>query len=51
MEFLKRLYSDKHGIYKKSPAPLGGTIHVLGVTLESEIREYPKQRGQVKTIP
>lgn len=50
MEFLKRLYSDKHGIYKKSPAPLGGTVHVLGVTLEGEIREYPKQRGQVKTI-
>lgn len=50
MEFLKRLYSDKHGIYKKSPPPLGGAVHVRGVTLEGEIREYPKQRGQVKTL-
>jgi hypothetical protein len=50
MEFLKRLYSNKHGIYRKSPAPLGGTVHVLGVTPQGAIREYPKQRAQVKTL-
>ena len=51
MEFLKRLYSADHGIYKKPRAPLDGKVHVLGVTREGEIREYPKQRGQAKTLP
>lgn len=50
MEFLKRLYSDRHGIYKKSPAPLGGDVHVLGVTRGGEIRTYPKIRSQMKTL-
>jgi hypothetical protein len=50
MEFLKRLYSDKHGIYKKSPAPLGGDVHVFGVSLDREIRRYPKIRSQAKTL-
>jgi hypothetical protein len=51
MEFLKRLYSDKHGIYKKSPAPLGGDVHVFGVTVRGEIRKYPKIRRQVQSLP
>jgi hypothetical protein len=50
MEFVKRLYSDRHGIYKKSPAPLGGDVHVFGVGLDGEIRHYPKIRTQVKTL-
>jgi hypothetical protein len=50
MEFLKRLYSEEHGIYKRSPAALGGEVHVFGVTLKGEIRAYPKKRSQVKTL-
>jgi len=50
MEFMKRLYSAKHGIYKDSPSPLGGVVHVLGVTVDGEIREYPKIRGQARTL-
>lgn len=50
MEFLKRLYSVDHGIYMSSPAPLGGAVHVLGVKVDGEIREYPKKRGQAKTL-
>jgi hypothetical protein len=48
MEFLKRLYSDKHGIYKKAPPPLGGVVHVFGVTLDREIWKYPKIRDQAR---
>jgi hypothetical protein len=47
MEFLKRLYSQEHGIYKKSPAPLGGVVHVFGVTLEGEIRQYFKNTMKI----
>lgn len=50
MEFLKRLYSDKHGIYRKSDAPLGGDVHVFGVTREGEIRKYPKIRSQTRIL-
>lgn len=50
MEFLKRLYSEKHGIYKKSPAPLAGDVHVLGVTRDGDVRKYPKIRGQAHTL-
>lgn len=50
LEFMKRLYSAKHGIYKKSPAPLGGKVHVFGVTREGEIRDYPKFRSQAHTL-
>jgi hypothetical protein len=50
LEFLKRLYSDKHGIYKKGPAPVGGTVHVFGVTRNGEIRDYGKHRDQVRVI-
>jgi hypothetical protein len=50
MEFVKRLYSDKHGIYKKSPAPLGGLVHVVGAARDGEIRGYPKIRPQAKTL-
>lgn len=47
LEFLKRLYSEKHGIYKKSPAPLGGDVHVFGVALDGEIRKYSKNRAKI----
>ena len=50
IEFLKRLYSDRHGIYKKSPAPLDGDVHVFGVGLDGQIRQYPKIRTQAKTL-
>jgi len=50
MEFLKRLYSGKHGIYKKSPGPLGGDVHVFGVTRDGVIWKYPKIRSQAKSL-
>lgn len=52
MEFLKRLYSADHGVHKTSaaPAPIGGIVHVLGVSRDGEVRQYPKKREQAKTI-
>jgi hypothetical protein len=50
IEFLKRLYSGKHGIYRRSPAPLGGQVHVLGVSSTGEVRQFPKIRKQAKTL-
>jgi len=50
MELLKRLFSKKHGLYKESPAPIGGEVHVLGANVAGEIREYPKIRSQAKTL-
>lgn len=50
MEFLKRLSSKKHGIYTKSPASLGGEVHVLGVDRNGVMKTYPKIRGQAKVI-
>jgi hypothetical protein len=44
LEFVKRLYSQKHGIYRKSPAPLGGNVHVVGVGRDCVIRKYSKIR-------
>jgi hypothetical protein len=48
MEFLKRLYSREHGIYKKSPAPIDGVAHVVGVARDGEVWEYPKRRSQAQ---
>jgi hypothetical protein len=50
MEFLKRLSSKKHGIYTKSPAPLGGEVHVLGIDRNGVMKTYPKIRAQAKVI-
>jgi hypothetical protein len=50
MELMKRLFSAKHGLYKESPAPIGGEVHVLGANVAGEIREYPKIRSQTKTL-
>jgi hypothetical protein len=50
MEFLKRLSSRKHGIYTKSPAPLGGEVHVFGVDRQGVMKAYPKIRSQAKQI-
>jgi len=50
MEFLKRLYSEKHGIYRRSSAPLGGQVHVFGVGSTGEVRQFPKFRKQAKTL-
>jgi hypothetical protein len=44
MEFVKRLYSQKHGIYRKPSAPLGGEVHVVGVGRDGVIRRYSKIR-------
>lgn len=50
MEFLKRLSSKKHGIYTKSPAPLGGEVHVFGVDRNGVMKTYPKIRAQAKAL-
>lgn len=50
IEFLKRLHSAQHGIYKQRPAPIGGKVHVFGVKVDGELREYPKQRDQARTL-
>jgi hypothetical protein len=50
MEFLKRLSSEKHGIYRKSPAPLGGEVHVFGVGRDGVIMTYPKIRKQARAV-
>lgn len=50
MELLKRLFSKKHGLYRESPGPIGGEVHVLGANVAGEIREYPKIRSQTKTL-
>lgn len=50
MEFLKRLFSKKHGIYRKSPAPLGGEIHVFGVARDGVAKTYPKIRSRAGVI-
>jgi hypothetical protein len=50
MEFLKRLCSPKHGIYRKNtPTPIDGDVHVYGVGLDGRICEYMKHSNQVKT--
>ncbi len=45
-----KLSAAANGIFKNSPAPLGGAGHVLGVKVDGEIRIYPKKRGQAKTL-
>jgi hypothetical protein len=51
MEFLKRLYSPTHGIYTEGArAPVGGEVHVYGVSRAGEVRQYVKGRRQVKTV-
>jgi hypothetical protein len=50
MEFLKRLFSKKHGVYTKSPAPLGGEVHVFGVDRSGVVWRFPKIRTQAGTL-
>ena len=45
MEFLKRLCSEKHGIYQEgTPSPIGGEVHVYGVGHDGRICRYSKHR-------
>jgi hypothetical protein len=44
LEFVKRLYSQKHGIYREPLAPIGGKVHVVGVDRNGTIQEYSKIR-------
>jgi len=44
LEFVKRLYSKKHGIYRKPLGPTGGKVHVVGVGRDGAIRKYSKIR-------
>ncbi len=44
LEFVKRLYSKKHGIYRGPVAPNGGKVHVLGVGPNGVVQKYSKIR-------
>src|SRR5207248_2480374 len=44
LEFVKRLYSKRHGIYRDPVAPIGGKVHVVGVGRDAVIRKYSKIR-------
>ncbi len=51
MEFLKRLCTSKYGIYDENvPTLIAGDVHVFGVGRDGAVREYRKDRKQVKTI-
>jgi hypothetical protein len=42
LEFVKRLYSQKHGIHRQSQAPIGGKVHVVGVDRKGVVQDYYK---------
>jgi hypothetical protein len=44
LEFVKRLYDMKHGIYRDPVAPIGGKVHVVGVGPDGVLRDYSKHR-------
>jgi hypothetical protein len=46
LEFVKRLYDMKHGIYRNPVAPIGGKVHVVGVDPDGVLRDYSKHRKQ-----
>lgn len=50
IEFVKRLYSTKHGISTAARSGIAGDVHVVGVTLTGNIQEYGKHRGQIKQL-
>lgn len=50
LEFVKRLYSEKHGIYRKPRAPLDGDVHAYGVGRDGVVWKYPKIRKQAKAV-
>jgi hypothetical protein len=44
LEFVKRLYSKKHGIYRDPVAAIGGRVYVFGVGRDGVVRKYSKIR-------
>jgi hypothetical protein len=44
LEFVKRLYSKKHGIYRDPSPPIGGKVHVVGVGHDGGVAKYSKIR-------
>jgi hypothetical protein len=44
MEFVKRLYDKRHGIYREALAPISGKVHVVGVARDGVTRDYSKIR-------
>jgi hypothetical protein len=44
LEFVKRLYDNKKGIYALPAAPIGGVVHVVGVDRQGGFHPYPKNR-------
>jgi len=41
MEFIKRLYSPRHGIYVGTDSPISGTVYVHSVSSDGAFRNYP----------
>ena len=51
MEFLKRLYSPKHGIYSPITVPLiEGKVYVYSLAPTGEFTAAPKQRSQARPV-
>lgn len=46
LEFVKRLYNHRHGIYALPNAPIDGKVHVLGIDRGSKVHDYSKIRPQ-----
>jgi hypothetical protein len=44
LEFVKRLYDKRHGIYREPLAPISGKVHVVGVGRDGVPRDYSKIR-------
>jgi hypothetical protein len=45
LEFVKRLYSKRHGIFREALAPIGGKVHVVGVDRQGAVKDYSKIRS------
>ena len=46
LEFVKRLYDKRHGIYRQPLAPIHGKGYVVGVGRDGVPRDYSKIRDQ-----
>ena len=44
LEFVKRLYDKRHGIYREPLAPISGKVHVVGVGRNGVALDYSKIR-------
>jgi hypothetical protein len=50
MEFIKRLYSSKHGIYAEDDPPIAGKVYVYTVPPDGTVKECPKLKEGTKEL-